>query len=129
MLWLRQIVVVLLLALWGPATMHCTLESLPGFGFLQSCCGPDTSAPAAKDCQDDGCGEIESGLYKIEEQPGLLGSAPVLAVLPAPAPPRLLVPVLTSGCPPAAPNPPGLAQNWRFLQRAAPPPRAPSHPA
>ena len=63
--------------------MHCTLETLPGLGFLQSCCGGDEATQSSSGCQEDPCGEVESGLYKIEDNPTLASSFAVLITLAA----------------------------------------------
>ena len=122
---LAKTIAMLTLALWGLAAMHCTLEGVPGFGFLKSCCFVDSAPAAPQDCEDDGCGEVEDGQYRSEEQ---TVSAPVpllvlsflLPVWEATAPPARPQPVLPSG------SPPELPRAWQFSYRTALPPRAPS---
>ncbi|HEY5914394.1 MAG TPA: hypothetical protein VJA21_27710, partial [Verrucomicrobiae bacterium] len=122
---LARILALLLLTFWGLATVHCRLEEMPGFGFL-ACCHHTGSTPHQDDdCSRDGCATVESGFYKLEEQP-------VAAV-------QLLVPV--SFLPPLAQSDPisdlvrsptarsvssELPHTWQFLLRTALPPRAPS---
>jgi hypothetical protein len=123
--WITKSVAVLLLVLWMPVTMHCALETVPGFGFLQCCCGEDEGQPQSGDCEEDVCGTVESGFYKIEDNPSL---APGLAMMRVLAtdwvaetlsdPPSLIE------VPSAAP--PELPRIWQFSYRTARPPRAPS---
>jgi hypothetical protein len=123
---LLRTVQLLLLALWLPVTMHCTLETLPTFSFLQSCCGTEDSAPVSQDCAADVCGEVESGDYRLEEH---LAAAPDLPLLLACAPGAFRPEPAAGPAPdrfPTALAPPELPRLWRFAQRAALPPRAPS---
>lgn len=121
-----KIAALLLVALWLPATLHCELETLPGFEFLSSCCGGDDAAQPPSGCQDDSCGAVESGLCKIEDNPTITVGLPALLVLAAwdfIAQPPDHSRAQTS---PASPAPPELPRVWRFSCRAALPPRAPS---
>jgi hypothetical protein len=119
---------LLLLALWVPGTMHCLLETVPGFSFMQVCCGGDEASPATGECADDVCGEVESGSYRLEDHSVM---APVAAVFLAwEAWDWLGVPfaehALQSQFLPASPGPHELPRSWQFHHRAALPPRAPS---
>lgn len=122
---LKQFIALALVALWLPVTMHCTLETLPGLGFLQTCCG-DEALPSASDCQDDHCAAVESGLYKTEQRLSLAPAPIVWAALAAwvwlvaPAPDPF------SDLGPAPSPPPELLSTWQFSRRTALPPRAPS---
>jgi len=122
---LTKVFAMLTLALWGPASMHCTLEALPGLDFLKTCCFADAAPSAHNGCESDGCGAVEDGGYRAEDQPV---SAPL---------PLLVLAALTSA--PAATRlefqarfvvgslaPPELPQAWQFSYRTALPPRAPS---
>ncbi len=106
--------------------MHCSLEAMPGFSFLQCCCGQKALPQPPHDCSQDSCGGVESGFYKIEDNPAI---APNLALLlafagwdwiaepsPDPAPDFI----------PASSAPPELPRFWQFHYRTALPPRAPS---
>jgi len=122
-------VAVLMLALWVPVTMHCGLESLTGSEFL-SCCPHDDaeSQPAHQDndCETDSCATVESGFYKVEDDPALT--------------PALVLAVCFLGCDflaeppndstqqflPVSSSPPELPRFWQFSYRTALPPRAPS---
>jgi hypothetical protein len=114
-----------LLALWLPATMHCALETVPGFSFLQWCCSAERAHQTSSDCPDEVCGEIESGLYLLRDSPPILPSPDLLAVTawdhtvasPPDASPR--VGHVSS-------IPLKLARSWQFCYRTALPPRAPS---
>ena len=122
---LHKAVALIVLALWGLATMHCNLESLPGFDALKSCCLVDTAAACPGDCAADGCGTIESGKYRADEQ---IASAPQPLLIPAPVLSLIESPL---------PNPPvncfldsqkprELPKGWQFSCRTALLPRAPA---
>ena len=115
-----------LLAFWCMATVHCTLEKVPGFGFLACCHHPDKAPHQDNDCDEDSCAVVESGFYQIEEQPSS-AAEPVLLLscLIGPLEPISAVTrQCTDTCIAAAP--PGLPRIWQFRLRAALPPRAPS---
>ena len=123
---LAKTMAFVLLALWVPATMHCALETVPGLSFLQWCCGSDEAPQAAHDCSQDSCSAVESGFYKIEDNPTVApGLAALLALTdsdgfvepPADPPPHST---------PASSAPPELPRFWQFSYRTALPPRAPS---
>jgi hypothetical protein len=106
-----------------PATLHCQLERLPGFDFLECCCGEPS--PAARDCQTAPCDQIEVGFFKSESRTafGRLPTPTPVAIVAVPAQSLAGVRV-----PPvaASPGPPELTPSWQFLLRAAQPPRAPT---
>jgi hypothetical protein len=56
----RNLVALLLVVLWLPATLHCGFEAM---GWLTpagvDCCAGDDA------CAQDGCGVIEDGAYKV----------------------------------------------------------------
>jgi hypothetical protein len=122
---LARYLVLMVLALWGLASMHCRLEALPGLEFLQSCCFAEASSQAPSDCESDGCSEVENARYCAGDRT-------------AAAPPPLLIPALPSGvveaplpaCEPhpfvASKPPPELPRSWQFSWRAALAPRAPA---
>ena len=124
--WFTKSVAVLLLALWVPVTMHCALETMPGFSFLQWCCGVDDTSEPDHDCSQDFCSAVESGFYKIEDNPAL---TPGLALVPAFAAWNWLAEPPANTAPdfiPASSAPPELPRFWQFSYRTALPPRAPS---
>lgn len=106
-----------LLALWLPATLHCSLDQAGVFGETQPC---------AEACATDNCDVLESGLFNSA---GVSLKVPAPSVLlclcclteVAPEPP--VVPALS---PEGTVSPPELARTWQFTARAALPPRAPS---
>jgi hypothetical protein len=122
---LTRIVALTVLALWGLAAMHCKLEAVPGLEFLKTCCFADSSTPSSKGCEGDGCGAVEDGNYRAEEQSAfapqpVLFLALVARIIEAPLPE---FPPYTFGtCHP----PPDLPKAWQFSYRTALPPRAPS---
>jgi hypothetical protein len=125
-----QFLWLLVLALWLPCTMHCTLEAA---GItLSNCCesshGQEHSdgSPATDPCHDcHACSAVESdGMVKadsaVKVQP-LLAVVCVLLRLEA-----LTVPTTAEVSRAWAISPPELPPSWRFAERAALPPRAPS---
>jgi hypothetical protein len=115
----------LLLAVWLPATLHCQLEAA-GLGEAQhdSCCTGETD-DRGTDCLGDACANIENSLLK-DSAPELHLAAPV-AVCPlccaALVSAARTEPVLS----PKRQAPPlALQVAWQFIERAAPPARAPS---
>ena len=122
---LTKVIAVVALALWGLATMHCDLEQVPGFGFLAWCHPQETAPQQSHDCGGDTCSEVESALYKTEQQTVTV-PMPVLAV-------SFLLPLWDASAPtcapkpvPLHPSPPELPRLWQFFYRTALPPRAPS---
>jgi hypothetical protein len=125
----RTIFAVGIATLWVAAGVHCRLEILPGFEFLACCEQPKAEKSPAqheKDCRGDACAAIEQGLYKSAPSQ----QAPIKPLLASVA---WLVPLPDAGrlSAPDFPNqfacaPPELPRLWRFSQRAALPPRAPS---
>jgi hypothetical protein len=108
---------------------HCRLEVLPGFELLSCCQHPgaeQTPAHHEKDCGDDGCATVELGCYLLEKpQAAPLKPLPPLSAFSSslPEPDRITAldyPVIVSS------SPPELPKVWRFSQRTALPPRAPS---
>jgi len=118
-------VALTVLALWGLAAMHCKLEAVPGFGFLKSCCFVDSAPSSAGDCESDGCGAVEDGGYRAEEQ---TASAPQPVLILALFSPVIEARLPELQAPPSAASesPPELTKIWQFSHRTALPPRAPS---
>ena len=122
---LTRFVVLTVLAVWGLAAMHCKLEVLPGLEFLECCCNVETNVPSPKDCENDGCGTIEDGSYRSEEESVSIPQ-PVLVrellaeLIEAP------LPVFQPSCFVSAALPPELLKVWQFNLRTALLPRAPS---
>ena len=129
--WLRTILVLTMAVLWLPLSVHCELEQIPALDFLACCPDEDMAPHQDDDCETDVCAVVESGLYKVEERQVAL-PAPDLdlsetpgwitgsALVPRPSP--------ISSTPRSVP-PPELPAGWRFAQRMALLPRAPSRPS
>ena len=113
------------LGVWVLAAMHCRLEAVPGFGFLKSCCFVDSAPSSAGDCESDGCGAVEDGGYRAEEQ---TASAPQPVLILALFSPVIEARLPELQAPPSAASesPPELTKIWQFSHRTALPPRAPS---
>jgi len=122
---LTKAVALTVLALWGLAAMHCKLEALPGLGFLRSCCFVDSAPSSPRDCESDGCGDVEDGSYRAEEQKAAAPQPPLMLALMSPVLEAPL-PDLPGVCFSVSQAPPELPRFWQFSDRAALPPRAPS---
>ena len=126
--WSKSTVTISLALLWLAATVHCRLESLPGFEFLSCCTHADVKQSASHhetDCQTDACAMIESGCYKQEDS----AAAPVnLGVTRALLDGGLaeFEPPITASTSSGVSAPPELSHGWQFSYRTALPPRAPS---
>lgn len=110
--------------LWLPLSSHCTWEHLPGLELFSCHSEAETEPHQDDDCQTDGCAAVETGSYKIEEQPASIPAQLLLPCLTSMLPTGTTTP-LNLGSAPASP-PPELSRNWQFAFRAAAPPRAPS---
>ena len=122
---LTKMFAVLTLALWGMAAMHCTLEGLPGFDFLKTCCFVEAETAAPPDCESDGCGAVEDGSYRPEEQTAFAPQPLLLLALLSPVSEAPL-PEPQAGSVVASESPPELLKLWQFAHRTALPPRAPT---
>ena len=129
---IRNIVVILLVALWLPTTQHCALEAAGLFSSQEEvpanqtkCCGEP-----GKTCVEDPCNLLESGDYtSATAQPAV--PVPAFTVCHC----LLCISVaqdLISTDPDAATacvsfdRPAHCSPTWHFMQRAALSPRAPS---
>jgi len=119
----RNILFALLAVLWLPTSVHCQLETVPGFEFLRCDFGNQSSKD---DCNNSGCCTVEKSQYRSEHAPltpplpdpslmPLTALASVANVLPA----EVSLGILTAA-------PPQLLKTWHFVSRAALPARAPS---
>jgi hypothetical protein len=123
---LRQCLVLLLVALWLPATLHCALESSGLFGSAAICCTDEhTTAAGDNHCETDSCAVLESNLVRPVGT-DLVVPAPValacLFCLIEITPETIIVPTVS---PERTHCPPELARTWQFVARAALSPRAP----
>ena len=123
---LTRYIALMVVALWGVASMHCKLEAVPGLQFLKTCCFMDSPSSSPKDCDSDGCSTVEDGKYRPEEQ---TASAPQPALILALLPAVIEVPLPAFEPHPfvAGRPPPELPRSWQFSFRTALAPRAPSH--
>ena len=121
----RNIAFALAAFLWLPVSLHCKLESVPGFDFLR--CGDNfasSSHNTNKDCSD--CCKVEKSQYQTEQ---LRATDPTIDFISftdfAVAPSLKSLPVEVSlGILTAAP--PEFPKSWQFFSRTALPVRAPS---
>ncbi len=124
MSFLRRFIALAVLALWLPATLHCSLEAA-GVDNIFRCLDDD------HEVTNDTCDLIENGTIKPALNTAVL-AAPVLTfsllshLLPPPVLP-LLPPA--AGVTEAVAAPREIRRTWHFVARAAPSPRAPSLPA
>ena len=124
----RTVLAVAIATLWVAVGSHCLLEALAGFTFF-ACEQHAEAAGAAhsdRDCGDDGCWAIESGAYQAQKpvnapgRPLLLDITTLLtSVEVCPAEARTAPPGISA-------SPPLPAALWKFAQRAALLPRAPT---
>ncbi len=124
MRWNFKVMAAVLALLWLPLSSHCTWEHLPGLELFSCHTEAEPAPHQDDDCQSDGCAAVESGSYKIEEQPFTI-PAQLLVPCIVQLLPSVVTPSLHDGAAPASP-PPELSCNWQFTFRAAAPPRAPS---
>jgi hypothetical protein len=122
---LVRIVALLLAAVWLPVVSHCDLERLPGLEFLACCDHPDAAPHEDECCRQGACAVVESGHYRVEEQPPAV-PAPLLLFSFEPAPALAIPAAPPAGAGIRPPAPPELSRIWQFSLRAARPPRAPS---
>jgi hypothetical protein len=111
-----------MLVVWPVASMHCKLETLPGFDFLRCAVAEN----GAKDCKDDSCQSVEEAAFKAPDSQNVLP-----ARLEIPDPFRILRLIEESSRERLSYSfldrvPPELLTCWRFSLRAAQSPRAPS---
>ena len=124
----KKLFVLGLVAFWVLVTNHCRLENIPGFAFLACETPVDASPHQPSDCGDeDACADVESGLYKSEDNYVAgkrveLASAPFAFALN----PHIPSPELATKHIPPESVPQELAHTWQFSFRTALSPRAPS---
>lgn len=122
----RAVVALLLLAIWGPATAHCSIAAATDWlAELCSvtCCDDDAAQPA----HADACDLVEDGGYVPAVSPAL-APAPQLTALACLS--CLHARLLAEARPLPSPawakdHPRDWVPIWRFTRRAAPPARAP----
>ncbi len=115
------------LGLWLGASNHCRLEEVAGLEFLL--CNPhaEEAAHQEDDCQKDSCAFVEHAIFKSEQQqftvaqPEMLLVPDLVAVVMAERPD-----ISSIGSQELPASAEILPTAWRFVFRAAAPPRAPS---
>ena len=120
---LRSIIAIALLVIWLPATLHCELEWSGVFGDCYGC--HELGDTSGQDTDADGCAIVEGGAFGLSGS--VLVKVPdagwslVFAALVAPTPETLVDRPndLTAG-------PADVVRVWQFVERAAPPCRAPA---
>lgn len=124
---IRRLFVLLLLAAWLPAVMHCDLEAA-GIAFATECCD-SASSDDGKHCAPGRC-EVAESDFLLPSDAELSAPAPTLCAcllcclsLPE-APSR--VESAPNGLDQSTAAPPELNARWVFVSRAALSPRAPS---
>lgn len=127
MLLARRIAILLLLALWLPAALHCRLEAA-GLMPDANCCTETHHDAPADSCADDAC-EVAEGEFTKPSSSTLAAPAPALCAcllcFTQISPPLELTPPVRAVSDLAA-APPEIARTWHFVARAAPAPRAPA---
>ena len=126
--WISKITVLLLLALWVPATQHCDLKAV---GLLAAHADHEANASCTEShapCPSENCQVIEDGSYKPS---GTLAKAPspslfacVFSLCLQPAALDALHEPVTPVV--ARENPLSWVPTRHFVRGAAPQPRAPS---
>lgn len=123
----RRIFVLLLLAAWLPAVLHCDLEAA-GFAFATECC-ESTKSSEVNHCAPGRCEVAESEFTAPSDSstpvlaPTLCGCLLCCLSVPDLHPLGSTAPV---GLDESAAAPPELNPRWAFVSRAALSPRAPS---
>ena len=117
----KQLFVLLFLALWVPATGHCQWENVL---TLETACGEHaTTSEPSRDCCTSNCKALENGFIKSNPQTGADINVAILAAVFL-----LLEPPQTAVAPGEhiTSAPPELSPRWQFVHRTALPVRAPS---
>lgn len=113
-----------MLALWLPATLHCELEWAGVFADCVGC--HDRADSGAQDNDADACATVESGAIQLPSPVALVKAADAglwyflltVSLAGVDAPPLKVV------SPARARS--DVARVWHFVERAAPPSRAPT---
>jgi hypothetical protein len=121
----NQVVALLLLALWMPATLHCTIDAVMHSDRTncESSCNHESG-----DSEGEICGSVESGSF-ISQLERLIISEPNLAIVECLACLHARLLFAVAPLPPPAwtkDDPSGWVPQWAFAARAAMPARAPN---
>jgi hypothetical protein len=120
----RNILFALTAFLWLPASVHCQIESLPGFEFLHCEVGSAAAHNPGQDCND--CCSVEKLQYCSGEIRIAIPLPDLISLPFMPATDPVVVPPAVSDIRLSTTIPPDLPHRWQFLSRTALPVRAPS---
>lgn len=121
---LFQVVSLLLIAVWLPATQHCALEAV---GLVAKTCSDN--CVTGESSPSDGCGTVEDGAYKSSlglvkvPVPAVLAHVGYLCAFLAQPEPRGVTIISPRE---SFDRPRDWVSTWQFVRRAAPPSRAPT---
>lgn len=123
----RRVFVLLLLAAWLPAVLHCDLEAA-GLAFATECC-EQTDSAGVDHCNPGRCDVAENDFIAASDSAIVPPAAPLCDCLFC----ALCVPEFAPDDSPSptaldesAAAPPDVSRRWMFVFRAALSPRAPS---
>jgi hypothetical protein len=124
LLFFRRISAILLLTLWLPATLHCSLEDVGLFPktCTNDCAGDRNNAP-------DGCGTVEDGSYRPAGDVLQVNTPALYACIGdlfCPPPQKAPECAAVMGRSESIDQPRDWISSWHFVRRMAPPSRAPS---
>jgi len=124
---LKTILILLLAALWLPASNHCRLEIVSGLEFISCASGADTpeSGCGGGDCAEDACALLESGDWRQPESLQLPSAPQWVAIVIEAIAHTDFAPTDSSAQLVSIFPPPELPKVWQFHSRTALPPRAP----
>ena len=124
---IAKITVLVLLALWAPATWHCDLEAA---GLLQDGAHTDSCCQTSDEpCGDETCRDFTRTTSSPTPAPGLYAAnawVNELRALLAQLEANALEPTGSQVSPGATPAIESLARTWSFVRRSALPARAPA---
>jgi len=121
----RQVFVLLMVALWLPATLHCAVDQAELFESEPACCDEAQENEPENEACTEQCSVVAPGINKGSAENALV-AVPLLVGLVAWLTPVELEPPTLPGLDKPLNAPPELARTWQFVARAALPPRAPS---
>ena len=125
MFWLKKAPLILLAALWLPATSHCTLEQSLDLAFLACHATAAGDSHQSSDCAADACAGLEDGFFRPE-------GGTVTVVAPTLSLTTFILSPIEAESSAAAASAifagfrSTIGRNWQFDCRAASPPRAPT---
>lgn len=126
MLRLRPLLVLLMVAIWLPATLHCAIDQAELLESEPACCDEEQKEMSDNETCSEHCAVVELGLTKGSAENAAIAAPVIVALVDWLAPMNVAPPAIPEGVSRVANSPPELARTWQFLTRAALPPRAPS---